>query len=178
VSRRFVPVHGQVVLSGRLTRGDEPLPGRTVYAAVLPAGQSTWRRVADGRTASDGSVALTVPALTTSSRLRLVTGQGVTSPQLAVAVVPKLTTSVVRSGNERVVTVTADGGRAGDGVKLLRRDGTSWTPISSTTLSSDRTAQFTVPGPAATRVRYLVRLPATARHAAAVVEFVVPARSA
>jgi hypothetical protein len=33
-----------------------------------------------------------------------------------------------------------------------------------------------VPGPGQTRVRYRVRLPATARHTAAFVEFVVPAR--
>jgi hypothetical protein len=176
VSQSRVPVHTQVILSGRLSRGGTALPGRVVYAAELPAGASTWRRVANARTASDGTISLTVPALTTNVRLRLVTAQGVTSTQLPVAVVPKLTTTAARSGNDRVVTVTADGGRPGDVLKLFRRDGATWTPIASTTLGSGSTGQFTVPGPAATRVRYLVRLPATARHAVSFVEFVVPAR--
>jgi hypothetical protein len=178
VSRTRVPVHQQVVLSGRLTRGDAALGGRTVYAAELPAGASTWRRVAEGRTSSDGTVALTVPALTSNVRLRLVTGQGVTSRQVGVVVVPKLTTSPARSGNDLVVTVTADGGRPGDAMRLFRRDGDAWTLVSSTALGSDGTAQFTVPGPADTRVRYQVRLPATGVHGASFVEFVVPARSA
>jgi hypothetical protein len=172
-----VPVHGQVVLFGRLARDNKGLPDRQVYAAELAAGTSTWRRVAEGRTAADGTVSLTVPPLTTNVRLRLVTAQGVTSPRVAVAVVPKLTLTSARSGSDRVVTVTADGGRPGDVLRLLRRDGTTWTPVASTTLSSGGTAQFTVPGPAATRVRYVVRLPATAVHAASFVEFVVPARS-
>jgi hypothetical protein len=178
VSRRAVPVHGQVVVSGRLTRDGTALPGRVVYAAELPAGESTWRRVADGKTATDGTVSLTAPSLTTNVRLRLVTAQGVTSPAVTVAVVPKLTTTAARSGNDRVVTVTADGGRPGDVLKLFRRDGTAWTQIAATTLGGNSTAQFTVPRPGATRVRYLVRLPATKRHAASFVEFVVPAQTA
>ena len=178
MSRRVVPVHQQVVLSGRLSRGETALPGRTVYAAELPAGTTTWRRVASGRTASDGTVALTVPALTTNVRLRLVTAQGVTSPQTSVAVVPKLTLSQARSGNDRLVSVSADGGRPGDAVALLRWDGSAWTGIASTTLAGDNTCQFVVPGPGATRVRYRVRLAATGRHAASFAEFVVPARSA
>jgi hypothetical protein len=178
VSRTRVPVRQQVVLSGRLTRGDATLAGRTVYAAELPAGTSTWRRVASGVTASDGTIALTVPALSTNVRLRLVTAQGVSSRQVAVVVVPTLTTSAARAGNDVVVTVTADGGRPGDTVRLVRRDGDAWTLVSSTTLSGDSTAQFTVPGPADTRVRYQVRLPATGVHGASFVEFVVPARSA
>jgi hypothetical protein len=176
VSQSRVPVHTQVVLSGRLSRGGTALPGRVVYVAELPAGETTWRRVASGRTLSDGTISLTVPALTINVRLRLVTAQGVTSSQLPVAVVPKLTTTAARSGNQRVETVTADGGMPGDVVRLLRRDGSSWTVIGSTKLGDQSSAQFSVPGPGATRVRYLIRLPATKRHAAAVVEFVVGAR--
>jgi hypothetical protein len=176
VSRRTVPVHGQVVLFGRLARDNKGLPDRQVYAAELPAGASTWRRVASGRTASDGTVTLTVPPLTSNVRLRLVSGQGVVSRQLPVTVVPQLTVSQARSGGRRIVTITADGGYAGNTLVLLRRDGDAWTRIASTSLSSDATGSFTVPGPGATRVRYLVRLPATARHGAAAVEFVVAAR--
>jgi hypothetical protein len=168
-------VHSAVVLSGRLSRGDAALAGRKVYAAEYVVGQSGWRRVASGQTGSDGTVALTVPALTGNVRLRLVTGGGVTSQQLIVSVVPKLSVSLTRDQGQRVATVTADGGRAGDGLVLLRRDGDTWTRIASTSLA-DGTGQFTVPGPGQTRVLYRVRLPATARHTAAFVEFVVPAR--
>jgi hypothetical protein len=176
VSRRVVAVHGRVLLSGRLTRGTEGVPGRVVYAAELVAGQSTWRRVASGQTGSDGSVALTIPPLTTNVRLRLVTAQGVVSAQRQVAVVPKLTTTGARSGGDRIVTVSADGGRPGDTLTLLRRDGDTWTTTGSTTLDGDGKGQFVVPGPGATAVRYRVRLPATGQHAASFVEFRVPAR--
>jgi hypothetical protein len=43
-------------------------------------------------------------------------------------------------------------------------------------LTSNASAQFSVPGPAAAPVRYRVRLAATSQHAAAFVEVVVPAR--
>jgi hypothetical protein len=176
VSRRVVPVHSGVVLSGRLSRGDVALAGRRVYAAEFVVGESGWHRVASGQTGSDGTVALTVPALTSNVRLRLVTGSGVTSPQLVVSVVPKLSVSLARDQGQRVATVTADGGRAGNVLVLLRRDGDTWTKVASTSLAEGGTGQFTVPGPGQTRVRYRVRLPATARHTAAFVEFVVPAR--
>ncbi|MDX6197026.1 MAG: hypothetical protein QOJ79_177 [Actinomycetota bacterium] len=176
VSAARVPVHGQVVLAGRLTRGTEPLPGHTIYAAELPAGESTWRRVSSGQTGSDGTISLTVPPLTRNVRLRLVTAQGLVSRQVAVVVVPKLTATSARSGNERVVTIHADGGRPGDELVLLRRDGTAWTRIASSSLASDSTGQFVVPGPGAAPVHYLVRLVATARHTASLVQFAVPAR--
>lgn len=171
-----MPVHGTVVLSGVLTRDGVGLAGRHVYAAELPAGTSTWRRVADGRTGSDGRISLTVPALTTNVRLRLVTEQGTRSAQLAITVVPKLSLSTARNGAQRVVTVTADGGRAGDTVVLQRRDGDTWTSLMSQALDGSRAAQFTVPGPRANPVRYRVRLAPTQRHAAAFAWFTVPAR--
>jgi hypothetical protein len=176
VSRHVVPVHSGVVLSGRLSRGDAALAGRRVYAAEFVVGESGWHRVASGQTGSDGTVALTVPGLTSNVRLRLVTGSGVTSPQLVVSVVPKLSVSLARDQGQRVATVTADGGRAGNVLVLLRRDGDTWTKVASTSLADGGTGQFTVPGPGQTPVRYRVRLPATARYTAAFVEFVVPAR--
>ncbi|MBK5307578.1 MAG: hypothetical protein JJD92_12885 [Frankiaceae bacterium] len=176
VSRRVVPVHTQVVLSGRLSRGAEGVPNRRVYAAELVIGDTTWRRVATGLTGGDGTVSLTIPALTSNVRLRLVTEQGITSPELPVSVVPTLSLTMTRSGNELVVTVTADGGRPGDALNLLRRDGEAWTSIGSTTLSNERSGVFSVPGPGAARMRYVVRLPATRVHAASFKEFVVPAR--
>lgn len=169
-------MHGRVVVFGRLARDNKGLPNRVVYAAELRAGSSSWRRVASARTASDGTVSVTIPPLTGNVRLRLVSGQGVVSRQLPVAVVPKLATSQARSGGRRIITITADGGYGGDTLVLLRRDGATWTRLRSTSLTKDGTAQFVVPGPGATSVRYLVRLPATARHAASVVGFTVPAR--
>jgi hypothetical protein len=176
VSRQVVPVHAQVVLSGRLARGDAPISGRRVYAAELVAGESGWHRVAHGLTASDGTVSLTVPALTGNVRLRLVTDSGVTSRQLAVAVVPKLAVRVTRAGGQRVATVTADGGRPGDGLVLLRRDGDAWTEIGTTTLADDGTGRFTVAGPGQSAVRYRVRLNKATQHATAIVGFSIPAR--
>jgi hypothetical protein len=119
---------------------------------------------------------LTVPALDTNVRLRLVTEGGVASRQLAVTVVPKLSVSTARAQGSRVATVAADGGRAGDSLVLLRRDGDAWTHVATTALNAQAQGQFTVPAPGPTRVRYRVRLPATRQHGSAFVEFVVPAR--
>jgi hypothetical protein len=176
VSRRVVPVHSTVALSGVLTRDGHPLSGRRVYAAELPAGSSTWQRVGSGRTGTDGSVSVTVPSLTSNVRLRLVTEQGTRSAQLAVSVLPKLAISTARSGAKRVATVTADGGRQGDTLVLLRRDGGSWTKVGTTRLDGSRQGRFTVPGPRASRVRYRVRINASGAHGASAAEFVVPAR--
>jgi hypothetical protein len=170
-SRSTVPVHGSVVLSGRLTRSGTGLAGRRVYAAELVPGQS-WHRVASASTGSDGSVSFTL-TLTTDVRLRLVSGSGVVSSSVPVAVVPKLSLSVVRSQGKRVVTVSTDGGRSGDTLVLLRKDSSSWTQVTRTTVSAGR---FTVPGPGSTRVHYRVRLLATRLHTAAYADFYVAAR--
>ena len=171
VSRHVVPVHGAVVLAGRLTRGGSGLSGRTVYAAELVPGQY-WHRVGSAQTGSDGSVTVTV-TLTSNVRLRLVTAGGVVSPSSSVAVVPKLSISVARSQGKRIATVTVDGARPAEPLVLLRRDGTSWTRVATTSVSA---GTFTVPGPAATRVHYRVRLPATRLHAAGFADFYVAAR--
>ena len=174
-STTVVPVHSGLVVSGRLARGGSGLSDRPVYLAELAPGTSGWRRVAAGRTDSDGAVSLTVPALTSNVRLRLVSESGVTSRQIPIAVVPALSVTLARSQGQRVATVTADGGVAGDDLVLLRRNGTAWTKVAATTLDGSSSGTFTVPGPGSTRVRYRVRLPATGRHAAAFADFVVAA---
>ena len=176
VSRRAVPIHGSVILTGRLTRGDAPIGGRKVFAAAQPAGSSTWTRVASGTTAADGTVSLTVSSLTRNVRLRLVAPRLATSAERTVVVIPTLTVTLSRAGNDRVARITADGGAPGDTLVLLRRDGSSWTQIDSTTLGSDSAASFTVPGPAAIRVDYRVRLAPTRQHAAGYAQFSVRAR--
>lgn len=176
VSRRAVPIHGAVMLSGRLTRGDAPLGGQTVFAAARPAGSSTWQRVASGTTAADGTVSLSVSPLTINVRLRLVAPRLATSAERTVIVIPKLTVAISRAGNDRLARITTDGGAPGDTLVLLRRDGSTWTQIDSTTLGSDGAASFTVPGPAATRVDYRVRLAPTRQHGAGYAQFSVRAR--
>ncbi|GAC1443108.1 MAG: hypothetical protein NVSMB55_15700 [Mycobacteriales bacterium] len=175
-SATVVPVHSGLVLSGRLARGSSGLPGQRVDVAELVSGTSYWHSVAAGTTDSYGDVSLSVPALTSNVRLRLDSESGVTSTQIPVRVVPALSVSVAAFQGQRVATVSADGGLPGDSLVLLRRDGTSWTRIATTTLDGSSTGTFTVPGPGSTRVRYRVRLPATGRHAASFVEFVVAAR--
>jgi hypothetical protein len=175
VSRHVVAVHGQVVLTGRLTQDGAAVADKTVYAAELPAGASTWHRVASAVTGSDGSVSIAVTALTSNVRLRLASDH-VVSSALRVSVVPTLTASGTRSGRQRVETVTVDGAREGDSVVLQRRDGDTWTKIDRAALDTQQATTFTVPGPSSARVRYRVWLPATAYHAASFVLFVVPAR--
>jgi hypothetical protein len=170
-SRRVVPVHQGLQLRGLLTRDGQPIGGRTVYAAVYDAGGSSWRQVAKGQTAEDGSVSLHVGPLVRSSRVRLAT-QAVATTPIAITVVPRLTATMTRSsdGNRYAVDVSADGGAAGDSVVLQRYDGASWVRVAAHQLGDRARTRFSIAVPTAP-TRYRVRLAVTRAHGAAGIAF-------
>lgn len=170
VSRRVVPIHQGVQLRGVLSRNGNPAADVPVRAVVRAAGDASWRQVAAGRTAADGSIQLHVAGLVQDVRLRL-EARGVVSPAIGVVVVPALTVDVAASGTRYAVTVSADGGRPGDQVVLFRYDGTRWVRVSSHQLGSQDRTRFLVPRPSADPVQYRVRLAATDVHGPAGASF-------
>jgi hypothetical protein len=166
-----VPVHQGLQLRGTLTRDGQPLAGQTVYAAVLDAGASSWRRVAHGQTASDGSIALRVAPLVRNARVRLASS-GITSTPIPITVIPRLTATLTRNsaGDRYLVDIAADGGESGDAAVLQRYDGSSWVRVATHQLGSKAGTRFTIPVPA-DATRYRVRLAATKTHGPSGVPF-------
>ena len=170
VSRRVVPIHQGLQLRGVLSRNGQPAADVPVRAVLRAAGDASWRQVAVGRTGPDGSIQLHLTGLVQDVRLRL-EARGVVSPAIGVVVVPALTVDVAAAGSRYDVTVSADGGRPGDQVVLLRYNGTSWVRVASHQLGSQDRTRFAVPRPATDPVRYRVRLVATDVHGPAVAVF-------
>jgi hypothetical protein len=138
---------------------------------VYDAAASSWRRVAHGQTASDGSIALRVAPLVRNARVRLATS-GVTSTPIAVTVIPRLTATLTRNngGDRYLVDIAADGGESGDTAVLQRYDGSSWVRVATHQLGNQAGTRFTIPVPA-DPTRYRVRLAGTSNHGPAGVPF-------
>ncbi len=165
VPSRRVPVGGSLTVSGMVRAGDgSALPGRTVRLQVR--GPQRWLGVGSATTAADGSVALATPAARRTVRYRLRVGNGVHSTPVRLVMVPGLSATTRSDGADVDVVATALGGHAGDRVVLLRRVGGRLVKVRHAPLGDDGTVSF----PVVRRARsttYVVRLPATRRHAAA-----------
>ncbi|MCU1603136.1 MAG: hypothetical protein JWO22_3845 [Frankiales bacterium] len=165
LSATTVAVHQDVVVTGRLVRSDKPMANRTVYLARQYPGQDGWTRIGQGTTDARGRVQITASGLTRNLGLRLA-GGGVLSGMRKVTVLPAVAVKVtVPSAGRRKLNVTTDGAASGDTVQLLRLDGSTWKVIGSHELDAHAASAFTVPAaPSGQRVRYRVRVLATARH--------------
>ena len=165
LSATTVTMHRDVVVSGRLVRGDKPMVGRTVYLAREYPGQDGWTRIGQGTTDAQGRVQITASSLNRNVLLRLA-GGGVVSGNHKVTVLPTVNVKVtVPAAGKRRLAVTTDGAVAGDSCQLMRLDGTTWTFVASHSLDASAATAFTVPAaPSGTRVRYRIRVLATSRH--------------
>jgi hypothetical protein len=101
-----------------------------------------------------------------------VTGR-VHSARWRVVLAPTLR-GAVTAGDPAVISVTAQGGRTGDTVTLLRRVDGRLVLVMRTSLAADATAQFRV-APGRRITRYVARLLATDAHGPARVALAVPA---
>jgi hypothetical protein len=175
LSSSKVTVGGTVSVVGHLaTSSGAPVPNQRIWLLERLTGQNTVSQVAMGLTGSDGSVALTSPALTQSARLRLVAGGQARSAALPVVVLPTLTATATANGSTYSITVTTDGGNPGDEVLLQIRTGNGWQPVSSTTLDGSGDAGFGVLTPAHRAAHYRVALARTPAHGYAETRVVVP----
>src|SRR6478752_36155 len=107
---------GTAVVTGRVTAADgTPVPDVQVY--LQERASSGWQRVATGRTAADGSVALVTRPVPSSIQVRLKTGR-LASAARQLTVQPTVSASARTAGRFTTVTGTVVGGQVGDPVYL------------------------------------------------------------
>jgi hypothetical protein len=167
-----VVVGGSLTLSGVVHAADgSALPGRRVVLQVR--GPHRWRAVGRATTDSGGSVAFSTPAArrTTGYRLRAV--NGVHSVGWRLVMVPVLSASANPDGTLVDLTATAQGGRPGDRVVLLRRAGGSLVRLRHGPLDANGSITFQVPQ-RRRKTTYVVRLVGTRAHAPASTHVTVP----
>ena len=140
------------------------LAGRMVHLQVR--GPNGWFGAGSATTDADGTVALATPAARRTVRYRLRVGRGPHSAPWRIAMVPTLGATTRPDGADADVVATAVGGRAGDRVVLLRRQGGRLVPVQHGSLSADGSVVFRVTKRPRS-VKYVVRLAATGRHTAA-----------
>jgi hypothetical protein len=175
VSSQRVPAGSGVTLSGTVTSASgEPVPEEQVVAQSRPAGQGQpWARVGSGSTDSDGAVSIDVPALSRTTRLRLVATHGVHSVPATVVVVPSIAATVSPDGNRYAVTITSSGLQPGDTLIVGRR---LRKVVRRLSVDSAGTAAFFVGVPPRHDVTFAVRARPTASHAAATTSFIASTR--
>jgi hypothetical protein len=174
-----VPVNSSVSVAGQLaTSSGAPIANRRVWLIERSPGAGGASEVATGLTDSGGSVDLTSPPLTRTTRLRLVIGDGVRSAAVTVVVIPTMTATVTLQGSAYAVAVTTSGGEPGDVVTLQQRTPSGWVVAASGQLDTAATAAFTVPVPTTHAAHYRVLLPRTIAHGFAMTRFSVPVTSA
>ena len=166
-ARLRVPAGQRAALRGTLTASDgTPISGYRLYLLERPAGTTTWTRVARGRTASDGTITLRSPQLDRNVTLRMATGNGLHSRDIAIVEVPRISLSyaVTKDNKHYVVTVTVAGAQVSDVVALARLDSGSWTSLRRKQLDGTMQLTFTLPAPTSGSVRYRVRVLRTDLH--------------
>ena len=164
-------VGGSLTMSGAVRAADgSGLAGRVVHLQVR--GPHRWFGVGSATTDASGTVAIATPTAGRTVRYRLRVGNGMHSAPWRVAMVPTLSATTRPDGTGADVVATAQGGRAGDRVLLLRRRGGRLVTVQHAALGADGTVAFQV-----TRhqrsTTYVVRLVGTRRHASAVAKTTV-----
>jgi hypothetical protein len=163
-------------MSGRLTTSTgAAVPDRRVVAQSRPVGQHQgWTAVGSARTDSSGAVAIDVPSLSRTTRLRLKAPHRVHSQVATVVVVPTMSASVSRDGNRYDVTVTSAGLQPGDTIVVVRRLRRHRTVVERLGVDGSGGASFSVAVPRKRDVTFHVLTRRTASHAGAKTSFVAP----
>jgi hypothetical protein len=170
-----VAAGGTAVVTGKVTAADgAPVPDAQVYLQERTS--SGWLRVASGRTAADGSIALVTRPVQTSVQVRLkVAKLASTARQLTVQ--PTVSATALTVDRVSTVTATVVGGQPGDQVYLQTTRNGQVVFEGQVTLGAGGGVRFDVTAPKLDRW-YVVQLPATDAHAAAQVRVLVKAQAA
>jgi outer membrane biosynthesis protein TonB len=163
---------GTAVVTGQVTAADgAPVPDVLVYLQERTS--SGWLRVATGRTAADGSIALVSRPVQRTIEVRLKAAKLRSAPwQLTVQ--PTVTASAGTVDRVSTVSATVAGGQAGDQVYLQTTRNGQVVVEGQVTLGAGGGIRFEVTAPKLDRW-YVVQLPATDAHAAAQVRVLVKA---
>jgi outer membrane biosynthesis protein TonB len=165
---------GTAVVTGRVTTADgTPVPDVQVDLQQRTSG--SWQRVATGRTAADGTVALVTGPVQSTVQIRLRTAK-VASAAKQLTVQPTVSASARTADRVSTVTGTVTGGQAGDQVYLQTTRNGQVVFEGQVTLGAGGAIRFDVTAPKLDRW-YVVQLPATDAHAAAQVRVLVKAQA-
>ncbi|HWB65704.1 MAG TPA: hypothetical protein VG708_02595 [Mycobacteriales bacterium] len=175
VSSSRVPLGSAVTVSGQvLSRFGQPVIGRRVGLIARSAAAPGWTRLAQERTADDGTVTFTVPAVDQSTALRLRTGRRVRSEIARVVVQPTVAVSPTLAGSTYTIGVTTTGAQPGDGILVRRHARGRWIVVAHAQLAADGTASLSLPAPQRHGVRYRLWLEKSHWHGAATTRFTLP----
>jgi outer membrane biosynthesis protein TonB len=169
-----VAAGGTAVVTGKVTAADgAPVPDAQVYLQERTS--SGWLRVAAGRTAADGSIALVTRPVQSSVQVRLKVAK-LASAARQLTVQPTVSASARTVDRVSTVTGTVVGGQAGDQVYLQTTRNGQVVFEGQVTLGAGGGVRFDVTAPKLDRW-YVVQLPATDAHAAAQVRVLVKAQT-
>ncbi|GAA4725248.1 hypothetical protein GCM10023350_04660 [Nocardioides endophyticus] len=170
-----VAAGGTAVVTGKVTAADgASVPDVHVYLQERTS--SGWLRVATGRTAADGSIALVTRPVQRSVQVRLKVAK-LASAARQLTVQPTVTASALTVDQVSTVTATVVGGQAGDQVYLQTTRNGQVVFEGQVTLGAGGGVRFDVTAPKLDRW-YVVQLPSTDAHAAAQVRVLVKAQAA
>ena len=150
---------GESVAFAGVVTSEEGTPVRRARVTLQARSDGGWVRVTSARTDRSGTVSLVLPAISSSTGVRLRTA-GVHSPRWRVTLHPELSV-ISERGSEPgtvVITATAVGAQPGDRIQLLTNTG----EVAAGTLDGS-TISFTVT-PTKKKTRYTVLLPGTSAH--------------
>jgi hypothetical protein len=166
-----IPAGSAATVDGVLTDAGQPVAGVTVRLMEHVQGQPGWLVAGSATTTSQGSVAITAPALTTTARFRLKAADGALSPAVRIVVVPSVTLSI-RLGSQGIkdyLTASTAYAEPGDTVLLqVQRSTGGWVTRQARALNAAGTTTFVVSAPRMQGKTVRVVLLATSLHARAI----------
>jgi len=143
-ARVRVPANAVDVFTGRVTKHGNAAAGIRVLLLERPAGSTTWRLAASGKTGPRGGFRLLSPRLTTTSAFRVSGPGGSHSTRVRVTVGMPVRVKLVPGKVNDHLIVLAHAARPGDTVVLEKLVAGSWTKVASKRLGAAYQASFPV----------------------------------
>jgi hypothetical protein len=153
-ARVHVPAYAVDVFTGQVTQHGHAAAGIRVKLQERPAGSTTWRLAASGKTGPHGEFRLLTPRLTTTSAFR-VSGPGSShSTGVRVTVGARVRLKLVAGKVNDHLIVIARAARPGDMAVLEEIVAGNWTRVNSRALGAAYQASFVVPAKTAAAHHY------------------------
>ena len=153
-TRVHVPAYAVDVFTGRVTRHGHAAAGVRVRLLERPAGSTTWRLAASGKTGPHGGFRLLSPRLTTTAAFRVSEPDSSHSASVRVTVGARVRLKLVTGKVNDHLIVIARAGRPGDQAVLEERVAGNWTTVNTRPLGTAYQASFLVPAKTAAAHNY------------------------
>ena len=144
-ARVHMPAYAVDVFTGRVTAHGHAAAGIRVRLFERPAGSTTWRPAASGKTGPHGGFRLLTPRLTTTAEFRVSAPDSSHSTKVRVTVGARVRLKLVAGKVNDHLIVIARAARPGDTAVLEKLVAGSWTKVASGPLGAAYQASFPVP---------------------------------